>query len=112
MHYYFETDKYHNFILDFCPGGELYFHLRKEGKFQEKIAKGILVQAIIALEYLHAQNILYRDLKPENILIDIHGNIKLTDFGLSKTKFTNKERSYSFCGSPEYLSPEMIAYNM
>jgi serine/threonine protein kinase len=59
---------------------------------------------------LHALNIVYRDLKPENILLDFDGFIKLTDFGLSKTCFTRDSRSFSFCGSPEYISPEMIRF--
>ncbi|CDW80366.1 camp-dependent protein kinase catalytic [Stylonychia lemnae] len=91
MHHYFETDNYYHYILDFCPGGELYFHLKNLSKFDEKLAKSII---------------------PENILIDINGKIKLTDFGLSKLNFTQRQRTFSFCGSPEYLSPEMLSYNM
>ena len=60
---------------------------------------------ISAIEYLHDHNIIYRDLKPENCLIDQTGNLKLADFGLSKQIIG---KSYSFCGSPEYLSPEML----
>jgi serine/threonine protein kinase len=55
---------------------------------------------------LHARGIIYRDLKPENIMIDAAGHLKLADFGISKVGF--RERTYSFCGSPEYMSPEML----
>ena len=61
----------------------------------------------MGLEYLHSKNIAYRDLKPENILIDVDGHIKIADFGLS-TYIKKLEKSYSFCGSPEYMCPEML----
>lgn len=67
----FESDTHFHYVLEFCPGGELYFHLKREGKFNEKLAKRILISCILGLEYLHSQKILYRDLKPENILIDL-----------------------------------------
>jgi len=62
----------------------------------------------LALEYLHALNIVYRDLKPENILIDEQGFIKLTDFGLSKRSIKDNTGAYSICGTPEYLAPEIL----
>jgi len=60
------------------------------------------------LEYLHSKNIIYRDLKPENILIDHDGYIKLTDFGLSKQNIQGNSGTYSICGTPEYLAPEVL----
>ena len=75
---------------------------------REEDARLYFVQILYAIEYLHDRNILYRDLKPENILIDYHGNIKIVDFGLSKTLSSGKERSHSYCGSAEYMAPEMI----
>ncbi len=69
----------------------------------------IFAEIVLALEYLHNNDVLYRDLKPENILVDAEGHIKLTDFGLSKMDFKRSSRSTSFCGSPEYMSPEMLS---
>lgn len=60
------------------------------------------------MEYLHDNNIFYRDLKPENILLDEEGHVKIADFGISRVNFSERDRSTSFCGSPEYMSPEML----
>jgi serine/threonine protein kinase len=72
------------------------------------MAKFYLAETIIALEYLHSRSILYRDLKPQNILLDSQGHIKLSDFGISKVVVANGDSNNSFCGSPEYMSPEML----
>ena len=63
---------------------------------------------IIAIEYLHSHGVIYRDLKPENILIGVDGHIRLTDFGLSRVDMSDTDKSYSFCGTPEYLAPEIL----
>ncbi|CDW71203.1 camp-dependent protein kinase catalytic [Stylonychia lemnae] len=70
---------------------------------------GAFVSILLGIEYLHTNNIMYRDLKPENILLDLEGNIRITDFGLSKDDFKKRSRTSSFCGSPEYMSPEMLS---
>lgn len=95
-------------VLDYCPGGEFFFHLSKNGRLDEEIARFYFCEVLLALEYLHENGIIYRDLKPENILLDAEGHVVLTDFGLSKTNFDRKTLSHSFCGSPEYMSPEML----
>lgn len=74
----------------------------------ERQARFYFVEILEAIDYLHRNDILYRDLKPENIVIDENGHIKLTDFGLSKLQFKQLDRAYSFCGSPEYMAPEML----
>jgi len=70
--------------MDFCPGGELFYHLKTIGKLTENHAKFYFAEILLGLEHLHSQKIVYRDLKPENILIDIDGHIRIADFGLSK----------------------------
>lgn len=85
-------------------------HLMNEVTFPEKEAMIYAAEILLAIEYLHEKNIIYRDLKPENIMLDEQGHIRLVDFGLSK-QGQDKERDFvakSFCGSPAYLSPEML----
>ena len=97
--------------MEFVNGGELFFHLKKEGKkgFNEDRVKFYAAEIVLALDYLHKNGVVYRDLKPENILLDNEGHIRLTDFGLSKSGLdTSDGRTESFCGTPEYLAPEII----
>lgn len=94
--------------MDFCPGGELFYHLHNLGRLTEEQARFYISEILLGLEYLHSLDILYRDLKPENILLDIDGHVKITDFGLSKENILQGQKSHSFCGSPEYMSPEML----
>mmetsp|Transcript_27644 Transcript_27644/g.49905 ORF Transcript_27644/g.49905 Transcript_27644/m.49905 type:complete len:586 (-) Transcript_27644:889-2646(-) len=95
-------------VMEFCPGGELFFHLHNIGRFTEDQAKFYFAEVLLALEHLHSLDIIYRDLKPENILLDIDGHIRLADFGLAKDRMQEGAMTYSFCGSPEYMSPEML----
>eukprot|EP00347_Sterkiella_histriomuscorum_P023196 403335585 len=90
----------------------MYSAFQSRQKFTVPEAKLIFAEVLLALEYLHSNNILYRDLKPENILFDGDGHIKLADFGLSRMNFTRDDTSSSFCGSPEYMSPEMLIQDM
>mmetsp|Transcript_12069 Transcript_12069/g.22591 ORF Transcript_12069/g.22591 Transcript_12069/m.22591 type:complete len:706 (+) Transcript_12069:140-2257(+) len=97
------------FVLDYCAGGELFFHLCKVGKFSESRASFYAAEIVLALEYIHQLDIVYRDLKPENVLLDARGHVRLTDFGLSKEGITNSSSgANSFCGTPEYLAPEIL----
>ena len=74
------------FVLDYCAGGELFFHLSKVGKFAEARARFYAAEITLAIEYVHSLDIIYRDLKPENVLLDARGHVRLTDFGLSKER--------------------------
>ena len=94
--------------MDFLNGGELFYHLRRENYFNESRARFYAVEIILALECLHSNGVIYRDLKPENVLLDSQGHIKLTDFGLSKLQRNASTLTYTFCGTPEYLAPEII----
>jgi len=97
------------FVLDYCAGGELFFHLGKLGKFPEPRARFYAAEIILAISYVHSLDIIYRDLKPENVLLDAQGHIRLTDFGLSKEGISSSSSgANSFCGTPEYLAPEIL----
>lgn len=97
------------FVLDYCGGGELFFHLGKVGRFPEERSKFYAAQIVLALEYVHKLGVIYRDLKPENVLLDQNGNVRLTDFGLSKEGVSDHSTgANSFCGTPEYIAPEVL----
>ena len=103
----FQTEDRIFFVMPFLSGGELFQHLRKFRTFDEEKVRFYGAQIALALEYLHNKGIIYRDLKPENILMDEHGYLKLADFGMAK-KLKEDEKAMSFCGTPEYLAPEII----
>lgn len=104
----FQDSQYLYLLTEFMQGGELFFHLYREKKFKDDKARFYLVEIILAIEFLHNKKMMYRDLKPENVLIDKTGHIKLTDFGLSKILSKDKEKTYTICGTPQYLAPEIL----
>ncbi|XP_052007581.1 ribosomal protein S6 kinase alpha-2 [Xyrauchen texanus] len=108
LHYAFQTEGKLYLILDFLRGGDLFTRLSKEVMFTEEDVKFYLAELALALDHLHSLGIIYRDLKPENILLDEEGHIKVTDFGLSKEAIDNDKRAYSFCGTIEYMAPEVV----
>ena len=110
LEYAFQDTQRLYLIMEFVNGGELFFHLKQvKGGFDEVRARFYAAEMILALEYLHKSGVVYRDLKPENVLIDHEGHIRLTDFGLSKSGLKSSNgRTESFCGTPEYLAPEII----
>jgi len=101
-------------LLDYVPGGELFTYLRKFRRFDEDMARFYAAEIVLILEHLHEQQggIAYRDMKPENLLLDGEGHIKLVDFGFAKRLGNNESghpvETYTLCGTPEYLAPEVI----
>ncbi|TFK43174.1 kinase-like domain-containing protein [Crucibulum laeve] len=104
----FQTDTDLYLVTDFKSGGELFWHLQRETRFTEERARFYIAELILALEHLHKYNIVYRDLKPENILLDATGHVALCDFGLSKADLRPDELTTTFCGTTEYLAPEIL----
>lgn len=108
LRFAFQSDTKLYMILDYFSGGELFFHLKRNGRFDCERAKFYAAEITLGLGCLHANDIVYRDLKPENILLDDAGHIRLTDFGLSKDTVGGDQLTHTFCGTPEYLAPEVI----
>lgn len=92
-------------LLSYVPGGELFSHLRRAGRFSPDVTRFYLSTIVLALRHLHAYDIIYRDLKPENLLLDHRGYLRIADFGFAKIV---PDRTWTLCGTPEYLAPEII----
>eukprot|EP01016_Furgasonia_blochmanni_P023787 TRINITY_DN2562_c0_g1_i2.p1 TRINITY_DN2562_c0_g1~~TRINITY_DN2562_c0_g1_i2.p1 ORF type:complete len:438 (-),score=141.84 TRINITY_DN2562_c0_g1_i2:293-1522(-) len=108
LHYAFQNERKLFFVLEYCPGGELFNLLQRKKVFHEDQAKFYAAQMVLAIEHLHSKDIVYRDLKPENVLLDAEGYIRITDFGLSKQGIKDNKGAMSVCGTPEYLAPEIL----
>ncbi|KPP75458.1 cGMP-dependent protein kinase 1-like [Scleropages formosus] len=107
LHAGFRDTRYIYMVMEFCSGGELWTKLKESGRFEESIAVFCAACVVEAYAYLHKRGILYRDLKPENLMLDKRGYVKLVDFGFAK-ELLRGEKTYSFCGTPEYMAPEII----
>nr|VZI32108.1 unnamed protein product [Spirometra erinaceieuropaei] len=111
LRYSFTTRDHIFFVMEYVNGGELFFHLSRERVFSEPRTQFYAAEITSALGYLHSQNIVYRDLKLENLLLDKDGHIKITDFGLCKEDIGFGATTKTFCGTPEYLAPELLLDN-
>lgn len=107
----FQTPELLIFVMEYVNGGELFFHLSRERIFSEERTRFYIAQITMAMTYLHERGVIYRDLKLENLLLDSKGNIKITDFGLCKEDMDHGTTTSTFCGTPEYLAPEVLEDN-
>uniref|UniRef100_A0A6I8P9N7 Ribosomal protein S6 kinase n=1 Tax=Ornithorhynchus anatinus TaxID=9258 RepID=A0A6I8P9N7_ORNAN len=106
--YAFQTGGKLYLILEYLSGGELFMQLEREGIFMEDTACFYLAEISMALGHLHQKGIIYRDLKPENIMLNHQGHVKLTDFGLCKESIHDGTVTHTFCGTIEYMAPEIL----
>jgi len=108
LHYAFQSAWNLYIVMEYCPGGELFFHLSRAGRFSERRCRFYAAEILLAIEYLHTLGVIYRDLKAENVLIDAYGHVKLADFGLSKEGITDNYSATEMVGTAEYLAPEIL----